>query len=58
MTAKSALRCRQCNGKLELKIGWRGVKLRCMECSNSYPIDEYVDELDMNFWEKLSHRSC
>jgi hypothetical protein len=29
-----------------------------MECSNSYSIDEYVDELDMDFWEKLSNRSC
>jgi len=29
-----------------------------MDCSKSFPIDEYVDELDMDFWEKLSHRSC
>ena len=52
------MKCKKCGGSLTLKIGWKSVKLRCMECGISYSIEDYINELDAGSWEKLSHRSC
>jgi hypothetical protein len=29
-----------------------------MECGHNYPIEEYVNELDINSWEKISKSTC
>ena len=58
MSRESGMKCRECEGKLTLKIGWKSVELRCMECSMAYSLEEYANDLDANSWDQLSQRAC
>jgi hypothetical protein len=34
------------------------VTLRCTACGKDFQINEYLDELDEEMWEKIARRSC
>jgi len=47
------MKCRECNGKLEILRMCRKVRMRCNGCGREYQIHEVADQLDSETEEIL-----
>lgn len=50
------MKCRDCKGEIMLVVRCAEVFLRCKACGKSYPLSEYLDEIDDNMWSIISLR--
>ncbi len=48
------MKCKKCNGKLEVARMCRRVRMKCSSCMHEYHIHEVADQLDPETEEKLS----
>jgi len=49
------MKCRKCNGTLEIARACRRVRMRCSQCGVEYQIHEVADQLDPKTEEKLAN---
>ncbi len=47
------MKCKKCQGKLEVARACRRVRLRCRQCGHEYHIHEVADQLDRETEEIL-----
>jgi len=49
------MKCRKCNGKLEILRRCRKIRMQCQRCRREYQIHEIADQLDSETEEMLEH---
>ncbi|OGW36348.1 MAG: hypothetical protein A2Y97_05985 [Nitrospirae bacterium RBG_13_39_12] len=52
------MKCKQCNGEIRLILGCRSVTLNCLKCGTTFPLKDYIDEMDDEMWEQILLRPC
>jgi len=48
------MKCKKCNGKLEILRACRKIRMQCKKCGKEYQIHEVADQLDKETEEILA----
>ena len=52
---ESTMKCKNCDGQLEIARSCRRVRMRCRKCQTEFQIHEVADRLDEATEERLSY---